>query len=258
MMKLQFEQVLEYLLKGGDDPRIESMLEHDPDGPKMLRQAKLLHQMLKVHAEKSTGKGGPAPARGDFVAEASAFMGATAAPRFKVDDLFGEGSEFRDSADVPQSEIQEAQRLAQRVAGPPRKIGRLLVIIRGDGVILQRAQDKMAAGRTRKERPDLKLVGLVRRTTDSGVARFSGRDMDISVSVDRSDKKSQRIRFAVDNLRLNCPARGLSMVYVPEEGPFVEITTNHKGLAAMAVPEHSGVLRIETDKPQQLRIEIKK
>ena len=258
MMKLQFEQVLEYLLKGGDDPHVERMLERDPDGPEMLRQAKLLHQMLKVHAEKSTGKGDPAPTSGDFVAEASAFMGFTAAPRFKVGDLFDQVSEFLDTADVPQSEIQEAQQLAQRVAGPPRRIGELLVIIRGDGVILQRSQDKMAAGRTRKERPDLKLVGLMGRTTDSGVARFSGRDMDISVSVDRSDRKSQRIRLAIDDTRLNCPARGLSMVYVPEEGPFVEITTNHKGLAAMAIPEHSGVLRIETDKPQQLRIEIKK
>lgn len=258
MMKLQFEQVLDYLLKGGDDRRVERMLERDPDGPEMLRQAKLLHRMLKVHAEKSTGKGGPTPASGDVVAEASVFVGLTATPRFKIDDLFDQGSELRDAADVPQSEIQEAQRLAHRVAGPPRKIGGSLVIIHGDDVILQGSQDEMAAGRSRKERPDLKLVGLVGRTTDSGVARFSGRDMDISVSIDRSDRKSQRIRFAIDNPRLNCPVRGLSMVYVPEEGPFVEITTNHKGLAAMAIPEHSGVLRIETDKPQQLRIEIKK
>ena len=46
MMKLKIEQVVEYLQSGEKDRQIKRMLRSDPDGPELLRQAKLMYELL--------------------------------------------------------------------------------------------------------------------------------------------------------------------------------------------------------------------
>ena len=53
MMKPKFEQVLDYVKGGEDDPHVKLMLKHHPDGPEFLRQARLMYKMLRQQSEAS-------------------------------------------------------------------------------------------------------------------------------------------------------------------------------------------------------------
>ncbi len=60
----------------------------------------------------------------------------------------------------------------------------------------------------------------------------------------------------VVDTRLQVPARGLDLIFMPKTGPFVKVSTGTDGRARMPMPEQSGVLRIETSPPQFLRITL--
>ena len=55
MVKLEFEQVLEYVKDGEKDPHIGGMLRTDPDGPAMLREARLMYDVLGQQPDVTGG-----------------------------------------------------------------------------------------------------------------------------------------------------------------------------------------------------------
>ena len=67
-----------------------------------------------------------------------------------------------------------------------------------------------------------------------------------------------RLRIEVTDTRLKTPARGMDLIFMPETGPFARVTTDSKGVAEFAIPEQSGLLRINGEPPQILHIRVKK
>ena len=60
MMKPTFDDVIEYVRTGEDDPELKKLLDHHPDGKELLKQARFICRMLERKAGKDKDKSGPA------------------------------------------------------------------------------------------------------------------------------------------------------------------------------------------------------
>ena len=60
MMKPKFDDVIEYVRAGEDDPDLKKLLELHPNGKELLKQARFICRMLERKAGKDEETGGPA------------------------------------------------------------------------------------------------------------------------------------------------------------------------------------------------------
>ena len=159
-------------------------------------------------------------------------------------------------------------RLATRAAGPYRVIGALVIRFEDDRVELFVDDRKSMRGRppgTGKFPPKFSKPVERSRTYYQSVPRASRFATDGGLTVSGQGLKmgfpesmsaSLPLWTHVIDTRLQIPARGLDLTFIPDTGRAVKVATGTDGRAQMPMPEQSGVLRIETTPPQFLRIEI--
>ena len=266
MMKLQFEQVLEYVEQGETDPGIRTHLQMQPDGPELLRQARLMNEMMKLRAEK--GGFGDAWTGSESFGEAQSTSFEARETREPMQEMLFESaaSYKRDDDRVSPNETKRLQDLASRAAGTVVDIGRLCLSFDGHRVTVSvETGNAESAGMTakmlqrsaaHKDLMDENVAELRRREPKSKTIEVRGDG--ISVSVNARTTVDGTLDFRIVNQRLNAPARGLQLLFMPEAGPFVRMHTDVRGVARLAVPDRPGILRIESKQPQLLHIDIKK
>ena len=262
MMKLEFEQVLEYVRDGEQDPRIEKLLQTDPDGPAMLREARLMFEVLGEQ---------PEPPESPPVSDAFKMLSASAdaakierpaskeplvASSRETADLFGDesGSQFTPS------DAKSMSLLAKRAAGPKREIGELR-IRRGERTASLSYDPK--PGLPKLKRPQLRDAAAEPVTYYQSEPRKRVTDIKIkgyglTIKLPEDVPADGRLTIKITDTQLRAPARGLDLIFMPETGPFAKGRTDSKGVAEFEIPEQSGILRINGDPPQVLRIRVEK
>jgi hypothetical protein len=271
MMKLTFEEVLDYLESGKEDPEFEQRIEDDPDGRRLREEAGLFLELLRDRAKDEDDDG-------DRVYEAAAnavvMRVESAEPLFDLD----EADESSDAERrINPKTIMRTADLATRSAGLVRNLGVIEISTRGPYLepvfhrdipmsrkrrdsgqfpeIWASQREEIAPSRSDREKFDPQLMSFLTAGTDGFERRIKGRGIEIRLP-ERVDL-SGPIRLELRNTRVNVPARGLALVFMPEIGPYSRLVTNSKGIVNLPVPDGPGFLRIETTPPQMIRIELK-
>jgi hypothetical protein len=270
MMKLTFEEVLDYLESGTEDPAFEQRIEDDPDGRRLREEAELFLELLRNRAEDEDDDG-------DRVYEAAAsaivMRVESAEPLFDLDEA--DESSDADQHVNPKTIMRMAD-LAARAAGRVLNLGVMELSTKGPYLepvfhrdlptqpkrrdsgqfpeIWASQMEEIAPSRSDREKFDPQLMSFLTAGTDGVERRIRGRGIEILLPdiVDLSGP----IRLEVRDTRIRVPARGLKMVFIPEIGPYSRLATNSKGIVNLPVPDGPGFLRIETTPPQMIRIEL--
>jgi hypothetical protein len=276
MMDLRFEQVLEYLESGEKDPEFEQFLQVHPDGPQMLKEAKLLYELLHRQAGEDTGDddiaGSLSLSVADSVQESRAMEPAQA--DFDADDEFIDDN-FQE---ISYKDVMAAGSLAQRAAGRILSLGELTISIRNATVRLSfvpalseysrrldpkkfppkgKGKFRDMSGPEPRHRPreeDAEFLAFMTGRTQTGEVMIRGNGIHITAPGEMAETGSVRLQV-MDSL-LHIPMRGLELIFMPEKGPFTTFSTNSKGIAELPVTRQSGVLRIESKSPQLIHIRL--
>jgi len=276
-MKLRFEQVLDYLEAGADDPEFEDFLKNHPDGPRMLAEAKRLHALLHEQAEEDGGDEDDVAGAAQMSVKDDALesfdMEAPAAELRVPGELFE-----NDLRDLSSKDVMVAAKLAQRAASSVRNLGELTIVARKADMLLsfepapprtrpgpRRSQlsSKLkdgtetfyqSASSPRMRESDDAFMGFMSGRASTGELKIRG--MGIEISAPGTQEQYEAIRLSVADTRLRIPARGLELIFMPEHGPFKKLVTDSKGVVELPMPEQPGVLRIEGKVPQLLTIRL--
>ncbi len=252
MMRPTFEQVLDYLRSGEENPEIEEMLKHDPDGRTKLREAEMMLTLLRGGAD-------PIDADDDADALVTSVQEVASMESSMVTEgplaLKRRSETFK--AGSPGETSEEVFRTADLVrdaAGSMHKMGTLSVQIESGAVEVTYQQPAVHRLPSKtKESTKTRRPTLQRWPTISG--------FEVSLQVLERPSDTEYLRFRLTQYRhfhRGEPLRAQELIFMPESGPFSRVSTNSKGIAALPMPEQSGILRLETDTPHQLYIHLKK
>ena len=276
MMELRFEQVLEYLESAEKDPQFEQILKDHPDGPRMLKEAKLLNALLQREAEDDSRDEDVAGDADLFAMEPAQDYAAHSVSEAAYDA----GDDFMDDdfQKISRKQVMMASRLARRAAGGVRNLGELVIAAEEGRFVLQFnaalpeyrqwpesgkfppkrkgrfMEEPPAGGRMRES--DVEFLKFMSGRTSTGEVRVRGIGIEITMPGVLSEPGPIRLR--VKDTRLGVPARGLELIYMPDDGPFTKITTNSKGIVELPLPEGPGVLRIEGKPPLLFHVRLEK
>ncbi len=267
MMKLTFEQVVEYLESGRDDPAFEQRIDDDPDGARLREEATLFLELLQDRAAEEPD-------------EDSSIQEFAAEP---VQAAFSLADAAEDFEEVPREinpkTVLYTARLASRAAGRVRDLGVLEIRPRGPGYELRHYPDMQAYQMRRgfddlssfmaASKEDISPASIADRMPDDEFMAFRSRrgrrperqirgaNLEITLPDPAVLDRSGQIRLQLQDTRIGVPARGLELIFMPDKGPYERYVTNSKGVVELPVPGISGVLRLETPSPQMIRIELK-
>jgi len=250
MMKPKFDDVVEYVKAGEDDPEMEEMLHLHPDGQELLKQARFICKMLQ-HQSESTDDG-------DIAAGSDK---ATGSPRYSiaVADSMGSMREpprsrtFYQSAPL-RAPTKRSSSIGDMIEGEGRRsedLGTLEIAEDDEKVsVTYHASDSVMM---RYGKPFIKY--LVAQADIEGIEiRGRGITMSLPDTIPASDPMTIRVTAGLRRL----PARGLKLIFMPESGPFVRHSADDDGLVQIPAPVQPGALRIDEPELQLLRIKIKK
>jgi len=235
MMKPKFEDVLDYVRIGDKDPHMEKMLQFHPDGPELLKQAKFICKMLERRAEM-TDDGDLAERSDEPVPDLRQFFAAEESIAFR-----DERPQIREysraiARRAPADESTSIDRLVEQASRSREELGTLVITVEGEQATLSFGADK-----AQKDIDGIQISGI-------GITMFLpetlASDEPLTIRVSRSGEPR--------------PARGLEFIFMPDRGHFVRGTTDRDGIVELPMPERSGILRIDSDPPQLLHIELEK
>jgi len=235
MMKPKFEDVLDYVRIGEKDPHMEKMLQFHPDGPELLKQAKFICKMLERQAEM-TDDGDSDPDLDAPVGDLRRFFAAKES--ISVRDESPPAREYFQAMPLqaPADESSSIDSLVEQASRSREELGTLVITVEGDQATLS-----FGPGKAQKDIDGIQISGI-------GITMFLPETLasndPLTIRVSRSGQPR--------------PARSLEFIFMPDRGHFVRGTTDRDGIVKLPMPERSGILRIDSDPPQLLHIELKK
>lgn len=259
MMRPKFEQVLEYVRAGEEDPQIEEMLRHDPDGQENLKQARFIVKMLGRRTESTQDESTDDT---DLAAapEISSMMSTQSDASFRRISF----EEIQQPS--PDELMPKIFDLVRDATSSTSDLGTLEVLVRDEQVFLSFEPGKSS----QSPPPDADTIVPKEIRTYFQAAISSSESYEsrpdaiqilgsgIKISLAEVLPVGRPLFLRISNTNPDVPATWLDLIFMPETGAFVKISTNTKGLAKLPVPEVSGVLRIGGDRPHLLHIKIKK
>lgn len=273
MMKLTFEQVVEYLESGRDDPAIEQQISDDPDGVRLREEATLFLELLSDRAADAEGDDSPDV---EVAGSADALHLKASLSLADADDIH---FDYRRTRQTNPKAAMLTAKLASRAAGRVRDLGVLEIVPRGPGFEFRHHPDSkeyrmrqdfddmsslMAASKEETSSPRVEdqfrsddMKSLFSRRRQGSERRIRGGDLEITLPDPDVYVPHGQIRLEMRDVRLGIPARGLELIFMPDDGPYSRHITSSKGIVELPVPDRSGVLRLETSQPQMIRIELK-
>ena len=242
MMQPKFDDIIDYVRAGEDDPDLKKLLDLHPDGKELLKQARYICRMLDLEIGKGRDKRGPAVAA----------LRAKYAPTGRYDSI----AASEDLAELSISETFAAeQRLPSkprmaRFARPPEELGTLELAFEEERICLsyepaERA-DELRSFLADLEPPKPALAGI----------RIRGRS--IQLSLPESIPIGEPLTVHLSHGARQMPARRQEMIFMPDSGAFQRLQADEEGRIDMLVPEQSGVLRVDTRLTELIRVRLKK
>jgi hypothetical protein len=234
MMKPKFDDVIEYVRAGKDDPELEKQLDMHPDGKEFLKLARFICRMLEREDHQRRGK--------EFAArEKTAGFGKRFAAMQSVD--------FSVEQSAMAMEADTAQTFG---AGPDiTELGTLEFAFEDERVVLsyepaEQADEFISSFLVGSEPPKPTLAGIhIRGAT-------------ITLSLPESVLAGEPLIVHLSHGARQMPARRQEVVFMPETGPFLKLRADEAGRIDMLVPEQPGTLRIDTRITELLQIRLKK
>ncbi len=237
MMKPKFDDVIEYVRAGEDDPELKKLLDLSPDGKELLKLARFICRMLERRFRRERDPGGSAlaalSARSDQMVELQEFASES------VGETFG---------------FAKRRLLRHRFRREDREVvdlGTLELADEGEQVALSYAPSEQADGfissfLVDSEPPKPILAGIhIRGAT-------------IQLALPESAPAGKLLTVHLSHGARQMPARGREVIFMPETGPFLKLRADQEGRIDFPVPESPGTLRIDTAITELLRIRLKK
>jgi len=249
MMKSKFDDVIEYVKAGENDPEVEKMLHLHPDGQELLKQARFICKMLQRQSESTDN--------GDIAASFNKIVGSVeGVADLRSMEYLGAKRPRRTFYQEAPLSIRASQSLSisRKIKGGERDVedlGTLELAMEGKQVALSYDPSEAVVRRTR----NIKSPRVATAQTDFEGILIHGRSLTLSVPETLASDEPVTIR--VNQYIGNLPAKHLELIYMPDSGPFVRVETDDEGCAKLPMPEQSGTLRIESGIPHLLHIKLK-
>ena len=252
MMKPKFDDVLEYVKAGEVDPEMSELLDLDPDGQELLKQARFICKVLRDQYGESGGRrfaasfGDAMEDLGDF--DVAALNAESRAP-VEIQELT-----FYQSAPSREPRRKRSPSLDRMLAGidsERQDLGTLRFAVGEERMSASYQPSATVAPYSKKfggKSPELQL----------GLLGVQIQSMSINISLPESIAVGDPITLQLSRSLRQMPARYLGLVFMPDTGPFVRLRCDDQGSANLPEPIQSGILRIETDEPHFLRIKVEK
>lgn len=250
MMKSEFDDVIEYVKAGENDPEVEKMLHLHPDGQELLKQARFICKMLQRQSESTDD--------GDIAASLHKIVGGVeGVSDLRSMEYLGAKRPRRTFYQEAPLSIRASQSLSisRKIKGGERDVedlGTLELAMEGKQVALSYDPSEAVVRRTR----NIKSPRVAPAQTDfEGILiQTRGYTLSLPNALTSDEPVAIRVNQNVSNL----PVKQLELIYMPDSGPFVRIKTDNEGCATLPMPEQSGTLRIESGIPHLLHINLKK
>ena len=239
MMQPNFDDVLEYVKAGEDNPEMGEMLKNNPYGQELLKQARFICKMLQ-HQSESEDDGDVAADFGDV---AAMFSRVAESPSMDAMREIPERTFYQAeiSPSLPRKKLS-IENLIESEGRRSDDLGMLEYAIEGEQVVLSYM-------------PSATAIKLVAALAASESIQIPARRYTLSLPHTQAADEPVVIRVA--HRLKNIPAKSLNLIFMPESGPFVRLRTDSNGLLPMRLSDQPGTLRIEAPMPQLLRIQPK-
>jgi hypothetical protein len=248
MMKPDFDDLIEYVRAGEIDPEMQELLDHNPDGQELLKQARFICKVLRDRYGESGDIGATADAD-----TAWGTLGEVAA--MNLENLEDAGARtFYQSAPFRQPRRRRPTHidtLLAHIESDRQKLGTLTFAVDEQRVSVSYQPSEVVASYAQK------FPGKV-PTLQLGLLGIQIRSIDLNISLPESLAAGDPITLRLSRSHRQRPARYLDLIFMPETGPFVRILSDEEGDAELPAPIQSGNLRIETDEPRFLQIKVEK
>ena len=239
MMTPKFEDVVDYVRTGEDDPEMKELLAQHPDGPELLKQARFIARNLQRKAEESDPFG--------MVADMD-----------MVADSLEEPAAMMESRTFDESSMPAKRRRSMLPARSPtgdktrdgEDLGTLELLSEGDRVTLSYEPSEEATSYFGKLLPEFAPA-----PSETQGIEIRGYGIRLSLPDSVTADQALAVRMAYGSRQM--PAAGAKVIFMPESGPFVRFEADRDGLVQMPVPEEPGTLRIEAGATQILHIQPK-
>ncbi len=241
MMQPNFDDVIDYVKAGEDDPDMGKMLDFHPDGQELLKQARFICKMLQ-HQSESADDGDIAASPGKLADELSFLAVADSAESMREESAsrtFYQGTPLG-------SRPEQSPALETLIESEGRRsedLGTLEFATEGEQV-------------TFSYEPSTTAMKLFKGLADSEGIQIPARRY--SLYLPHMQQADEPVVIRVAHRMKKIPAKNLNLIFMPESGPFVRLRTDSNGLLVMRVQDQPGTLRIETPIPQILHIKTKK
>ena len=251
MMKPDFDDLIEYVRAGETDPEMRELLDHNPDGQELLKQARFICKALQDRYGESGGSMN--------VADADTAWGELNEPL----EVASESIEIEESGIrtfYQSAPLREPRKPRKR---RPSSVDRLLANIESAnqdlGVLTFDTHDERVWASyeaspvvTQYSEKRLKKVP----TSQLGLLGLQIQSLRLNISLRESVAVDDPIVLRLSNSIRQTPSRYTELVFMPETGPFVRFGSDDQGDAELPRPIQSGILRIETDEPHFLQIKV--
>ena len=249
MMKPNFDDVIEYVKAGEDDPDMEETLRLHPDGQELLKQARFICAVLRrLHGEADDG---------DLAASAASVADAmrnVAASRDmeSMRESFSERALYQ-SAPMrrPKRQPQSIGQMIDSEGRSTEDLGTLEFAEEGETVVI--SYEPTDSVMMRYGKPLIKYA-LAQADIDGIEIRGQGITLTLPDKLPAGERATLQVTRGLKRL----PARRLEFIFMPESGPFERLKTDDDGLVELPVPDQAGTLRIDSPSRQILHIKIKK
>ena len=253
MMKPKFDDVLEYVKDGEVDPEMSELLDLDPDGQELLKQARFICKVLREQYGAS-GDIKRVASYSDAMEDFGDLLDVGAAKEESRVPAKRQERTFYQSEPLRASRRKRLPSLGRMLAGMDSErqdLGTLSFIVGEERVTASYQPSAAVAYYVKKfggKIPDSQL----------GLLGLQIQSMSINISLPGSIAVGKPITLQLSRSLRQMPARYLDLVFMPDTGPFVRLQCDDQGSTDLPEPIQSGILRIETDEPHFLQIKVEK
>ena len=241
MMRPKFEDVVEYVKAGEEDPEMRETLDLHPDGQEFLKQARFICKALQKQLE-SSGDSKIAGVQSQYY-------------QASEESLVLEFEDVEDFANrIPEKPIDIDPSSIHEMIKHHRFDGNDLGILEfetgEEQVRLSYRPSESVMERFGK--PYLIKFAMAQKASEG--IQIRGRSFDIALP--DTVPSGETVRMRVTAGLTATPLRGTNITYMPESGPFQRLNADKMGFMSFPVPQLLGILRIDAPDPHFLRIEV--
>ena len=254
MMKPDFDDLVEYVRAGEIDPEMRELLDSNPDGQELLKQARFICKVLRDRYGESGDSGDSMNVADDDTAwgdlnEVTAMNDEIIRSEEPATRTFYQSAPLREPRKPRKRRPTSVDSLLASIESANQDLGVLTFTTHDDRVWASYEASPVVTQYSEKR---LKKVP----TSQLGLLGLQIQSLRLNISLRESVAVDDPIVLRLSNSIRQTPSRYTELVFMPETGPFVRFGSDDQGDAELPSPIQSGILRIETSEPHFLQIKV--